>query len=136
MIAAPAAQKFAAVRALGSGIAFAAPSAHRARPPVSLAEVGRLLRVDEIFLARRLDCGADGQEDFALAVVHCHHFRGAVELVFEAIADVTELRQLPPAGLECARARHAVTLANSTHVVSDSLLRDPAEDELVFAQEV
>lgn len=56
-----------------------------------------------------------------MAVVASDYFGGAVEALFEAVADLAEGGHPSPAGFQGARAGEAMTFAVGAHVVFDSL---------------
>lgn len=79
------------------------------------AERRRVLGVDEVELAGRLDGLAVRYE--ALAVVAGDHLGCAVEALLESVADVPEVRHLPPTGAQRAGSRETVAFAFCAHVV-------------------
>lgn len=113
------AQNTAALLALRSRIALPPLRSEGAQSCVRCAEGWRVLGVDEIHLAGRFDSLSFGDE--AVAVVASDYFGGAVEALFEAVADLAEGGHPSPAGFQGARAGEAVTFAVGAHVVFDSL---------------
>lgn len=111
--AAAAAQQFAAFDSRRRGVALAALRAQRAGLAVRLAEVGRLLRVDQVRPAGRLDGRPFGNE--VVAVVAGYHFGGAVEPLLQAVAHVAERRHLAPARAQRTRPGQAVALTLGVH---------------------
>ena len=119
--AAPAAHELAAVGARRLAVAEPAARAQRPGPAVLLAEVRRRGHEDEVGAGRRAEARVAGDELAARAGASLQHLDGAVELVSERGADLAERRHRAPAGLELARARHAVALALDPHQVLDRL---------------
>lgn len=115
----PAAQKVAAPHAHRVRVALSPSSADGADLAVPLAEVWRLLGVDEVLVGGGLD--GVGLRDEGLAVVGDDHLEGPLELVLESVPHVPEDRHLPPAGLERARARQSMALALPPHVAHHRL---------------
>lgn len=114
-----AAQNTAALLALRRCVAFASLRTERAQRRVRGAERGRVLRVDEIHLARWFDRLSFG--DKAVAVVAGDHFRSTVKALLQTVADLAEGGHPSPAGFQGARAGEAVTFAVGAHVVFDGL---------------
>lgn len=94
-VAALAAQKVTAAYVHGCAVAYAPPCPKRASFPICEAEIGRLVRVDQILLVWRLNVLAHG--DQGLAVVTAHHLGSAVEAFQQAVAYLAEMRHLLPA---------------------------------------
>lgn len=114
-----AAEQLAAVHTLAGGVAATPLSAQGPRLPVQLAEVGRVLAVDQIEPIRRLDGRPLGDE--AVPVVARDHLRRAVERLLQPVPNVAERRHLPPTGANRARAGQPVTLALGPHEVAHRL---------------
>ena len=88
------------------------------------AVVRRILQVDEL---RRGDAAESAGPSVVSTVpsfdpplVHLEFLR-LVMLDLQVVADVSEVRQLHPAGLDAAASRHAMTLASSLHRRFDGL---------------
>lgn len=113
-VAALAAQQVAPADVHGRAVTHAAPGSQRPGFPIRQAEIGRLVRVDQILLVRRLDVLADG--DQSLSVVASHHLGGAVEAFQQAVAHLAEMGHLLPARPQRTRARQAVALTLRPHV--------------------
>lgn len=113
-VASLAAQQVAAADIHGRAVAYAAPRPQRTRFPVGEAEIGRLVRVDQVLLVGGFDVLANG--DQGLAVVAPHHLGRPVEALQQAVAHLAEVRHLFPACAQGARARQSVALALCPHV--------------------
>ena len=118
-VAPVAAEQVTAAHAHGVWVTLAAHRAQRPHLALAVAEVGRVLRVDEVVAGRRLDGVPLRQQP--LAVVGDDDLGGAVELLLEQVAHVSERGHLHPARLERAGAGQPVTLALLPHVVLDGL---------------
>lgn len=93
--------------------------AERTRLTISLAEVVWLHGIDQVFDGGLFDRIVFGNE--ILAAVAAGDFDGAVEIGFEAVADVTKCGHFLPAGLESTGARKAVAFTFTSHVLGDGL---------------
>lgn len=118
-VAALAAQQVTAADVHGRAVAHAAPCPQGTRFPICKAEIGRLVRVDQILFIRWFYVLAD--RDQGLAIVASHHFGGAVEALQQAVPYLTEMRHLFPASAQGARARQSVAFAFCPHVELHSL---------------
>ena len=123
-VAAPAAHQPAAVGVAGLALAAAARGAERPHRQVLSAVVGRRLEVDEVLAARPVVAAVGGHEPGAAPVEA--HLDGAVVPLLQPAARLPETRHLVPAGLQAARAGHAVTLARHAGVVRQRLRTDTA----------
>lgn len=140
VVAAAAAEGGAAVAARARAVALAARGPGYVHEGVALAEVGRLLVVEELLgevagLALALAAvlalaGALGASPASApaavlgrdaAEVALRDEDRVPEAVLEALADYPQVRGDLPAGLEAARAGHAVALAAFLHVAGDGL---------------
>lgn len=130
LVAAAAAHQIAAVDADRRLVAHAALRAGDAQFQVLLAEVGRVLVVDEVLLGRGLVLGVVRLQLVVVllapvarraARVADEHARRPVEAVLEVVADLPEVRQAHPARADRARSAHAVALALLPHLARDVL---------------
>lgn len=94
-VAALAAQQIAAADVHGRAVAHASPRPQGTRFPIRQAEIGRLVRVDQILLIGRFYVLAHG--DQGLSVVAPHHLGRTVESLQQVVAHLTEGRHLLPA---------------------------------------
>lgn len=108
VVPAAAAQEVAAVDAVRGDVADPVAGPEGACLGVGLTKVGRVLVVNQVFLSRGLEevvFGPEGLHPAAgFAVLLHHHFRGAVVLVLEVVADNPEVWLGPPAGLHFTAA--------------------------------
>ena len=119
VVAPSAAHEVAAVHALRLPVTLAPGRAERAGLLVRVAVVGALVQVEQVLLVGLVVLGVGPDQLGALPVEL--HLGGAVVLLLEAGARLPERRQLVPAGLEAAGARHAVALAGYLSVAVDGL---------------
>lgn len=124
----PAAQQLAAVQGGGGAVAGAAGRAHCARLAAVGAEVGRLLKVDQVVRRRGLMGRVLGLQVVQLhpgrpvaAFVAVDDPRSPVKAVLEEVPHGPERRQTHPTGLDGAGARHPVALALLAHLREDGL---------------
>lgn len=108
VVATAAAHELTAVHALRRLVAQAALCAQRARALIPYAVVGARVDVDQVLRGGRVEAAVDLHE---LASAIEPHGRGAVILLLQGIAHLTEVCQLQPARLEATRAGHPVALA-------------------------
>lgn len=94
-VAALTAQQVTPADVHGCAIAHAPPCPQRTSFPICKAEIGRLVRVDQILFIWRLYILAN--RDQGLAIVAAHHFGSAVEALQQAVAYLTEMWHLFPA---------------------------------------
>ena len=120
VMAARAAQQFAAADVIRWRVAAPSHSSVRADAPVCAAEVGRLAGVDEVDVPHWPYGGATDWND-ARAVVGNRHVRRAVEVRLQTRTYVTKRRHLAPARLQRAGTGKAVTLAHCAHVLRNRL---------------
>lgn len=115
------AQHATPIRARRSPVAPTTRRARRAHLLVGVAEVGRCLEVDEV---RRRVGPVDGSREVlrdevgdAGAQANEGHLDRSVELVPEDLADVSEVRQGLPAGLQLTGSGYAMALTTDLRVV-------------------
>lgn len=99
---APAAHEFAAVHSGRRPVARPAASSWRSGCRIGVAEVARLVDVDEVLAGRPVESPVALNEPCALPVER--HLRGAVVSVAQTVGGLAERRQLIPAGTEAARS--------------------------------
>lgn len=87
--------------------------------PVQLAEVRRVLAVDQVESTGRLDRGALSDE--TVAVVAGNDFGRAVKGLLQSIADLPKRRHLAPTSAHRAGAREPVALTFGPHKVAYGL---------------
>ena len=114
-----AAHQFAAVRRVGRRRTVARPaaSAERSGSRVRLAEVRRGAEVDEVGVGRLAEPGRACHQFATRSAASLLDLDGRVESLAQDGADLAERRHRPPAGLQLARPRHAVTLALYANVI-------------------
>lgn len=115
VVASAAAEELTAVNSWTSRVALTTGRAQRARLPVRLAEVRRVLAVDEVESAGRLDRGTLGDE--VVTVVAGDDLGRAVERLLQAVADLSERWHLAPTSAHRTRTREPVALALGPHEV-------------------
>lgn len=132
VVAAAAAQRAAAVRALAGFVAYPSLRARRVHGRVALAEIGGLLEVHQLPGHAPTASAAEppgaparavsraGVENAIVLVLGVDE-DGRKELVLQQGAHEAELRRHVPAGLELAAPRCPVTLALPLHVVGHDL---------------
>lgn len=98
---------------------LATSSAERSQRFVRTAKRRRFLRVNQIHLPWTFDCFPFGH--VAMAVVSRDYLDGTIEVLFEFVADFSEIWHFSCARLERARAGDAMTFAFYSHVVADRL---------------
>lgn len=125
IVATPTAQEVATIYPVRGDVADPVTGAERAGFGVRLAEVGRVLVVDQVSLSRRLEEVVFGAERLYPAsgfpVLLHHHFRSAVVLVFQVVADDSEVGLGPPTSFHLAATGQSVTFALEVHVVNNGL---------------
>lgn len=114
-----AAETLAGPRPGGGGVAGAALGAEGSADPVRLAEIGRLLRVDEVASARPWGWSRGGDE--VPPVVARDHPGGRLEAPPQRPPHGPEGRQPTPAATHRARAGETVALALRDHEPLHSL---------------
>lgn len=129
VVAPAAAEELTALDPGTSSVALTARRPQGAGLPVRLAEVRRVLAVDQVEPTGRLDRRALGDE--AVAVVAGDDLGRAVEGLLQAVADLPERRHLAPAGAHRAGAGEPVALALGPHEVAYGL-RSECARRLVF----
>lgn len=112
-------EELASIHSLTGGVASSSLRTQRARFSVRLAEVGRVLAVNQIESVRWLDGRPLGDE--AVPVVARYHLGRAVERLFQPVPHVPERWHFPPTGSNRARSGETVTLAFRAHKLPDGL---------------
>lgn len=124
-VATLAAQQITAADVHGCAVAHAAPCPQWTCFPICKAEIGRLVRVDQILLIWWFYVLTN--RDQGLAVVAAHHLGSAIEALQQAVAHLTEMRHLFPACAQGAWARQSMAFAFCPHVELHCLGRESAE---------
>lgn len=126
VVAAVTAHQVAAARVLGQClIADAAMGAHASCDGVRLTVAGRLLDVNQVrvhgFAVGLFNLEEGGS--FVAASLHRVHMHRVLVLLFQDVAQLTELGQRCPAGLGGARTGYAMALTLQVHVPLQNLTR-------------
>lgn len=119
VVAPAAAEQLTALDPGTSRVALATGRPQRAGLPIRLAEVRRVLAVDQVEPTGRLDRRALGNE--AVPVVAGDDLGRAVEGLLQAVADLPERRHLAPTSAHRAGAGEPVALALGPHEIPYSL---------------
>lgn len=121
VVAPTATEELATFDARTGGVATPSDSTERSRLPIRLAEIRRVLAINQIESTGWLDGRTLGDE--AVPVVARYHLRRPVERLLQTIADLAKGRHLSPAGAHAARARQPVALALDRHEIPHRLRR-------------
>lgn len=119
VVASAAAEKLTALDPRTSRVTLTTRRPQGAGLPVRLAEVRRVLAVDQVESTGRLDRGALSNE--TVAVVARNDFGCAVEGLLQAVADFPKRRHLAPASAHRAGAGEPVALTFGPHKVAYGL---------------
>lgn len=114
LVATVTAQQVTAADVHGRAVAYASPRPQGASFSICQAKIGRVIRVDQVLLVRRLYALPNRNQ--GLAVVATHHFESAVEAVQKSFPHLTEIRHFPPTRSQGARPRQSVTFTFCPHV--------------------
>ena len=124
-VASSAAHQIATVDSDRRLVAHASLRSGDAQFEILLAEVGRVLVVDQIFLGRRLVLGIVGLQLVVVLLatvarrpssVANEHPRCSVKTILQIVADDAEKRQPHPAGAHRTRTAHPVTFTFLSHL--------------------
>lgn len=101
LVATLAAQQVTAADVHGCAVAYAALCSQGASFSIRQAKIGRVIRVDQVLLVRRLYVLPNRNQ--GLAVVATHHFESAVEALQKFVPHLAEMRHFPPTRSQGAR---------------------------------